>query len=64
MDGANVLAEYIYNGKGQRAEKWIASENKCTVYHYNQSSLLIAESTSLKVCGVKSLQAVEKLFSS
>ncbi len=41
-----MLAEYIYNGKGQRAEKWIASENKCTIYHYDLNGLLIAESTS------------------
>ncbi len=41
-----MLGEYIYNGKGQRAEKWIASENKCTIYHYDLNGLLIAESTS------------------
>ncbi len=41
-----VLAEYIYNGKGQRSEKWIPSQNKCTIFHYDQNGLLIAESTS------------------
>ncbi len=45
MDGSNVLGEYIYNGKGQRAKKWIASQNKCTIFHYDQNGLLIAEST-------------------
>ncbi len=45
MDGSNVLAEYIYNGKGQRADKLIPSENKCTVFHYDQNGLLITEST-------------------
>jgi RHS repeat-associated protein len=46
MDGSNVLGEYIYNGKGQRSEKWIPLENKCTIFHYDQQGLLIAESTS------------------
>ena len=41
-----MLGEYIYNGKGQRAEKWIESTGKCTVFHYNQNGLLIAESTT------------------
>ena len=45
MDGSNVLAEYIYNGNGQRADKLISSQNKCTVFHYDQNCLLITEST-------------------
>ncbi|OGH08156.1 MAG: hypothetical protein A2W22_06240 [Candidatus Levybacteria bacterium RBG_16_35_11] len=45
MDGSNVLGEYIYNGKGQRADKLISSQNKCTVFHYDQNGLLITEST-------------------
>ncbi len=46
MEGTTVLGEYIYNGKGQRSEKWIPSQNKCTIFHYNQNGLLISESTS------------------
>ncbi len=45
MDSSNVLGEYIYNGKGQRADKLISSQNKCTVFHYDQNGLLITEST-------------------
>ncbi|OGH08154.1 MAG: hypothetical protein A2W22_06230 [Candidatus Levybacteria bacterium RBG_16_35_11] len=44
-DTGNVLGEYIYNGKGQRADKLIPSQNKCTVFHYDQNGLLITEST-------------------
>jgi RHS repeat-associated protein len=45
MEGSNVLGEYIYNGNGQRADKLIPSQNKCTVFHYDQNGLLITEST-------------------
>ena len=45
-DGGNVLGEYIYNGMGQRAEKWIPSQNKCTIFHHNQNGFIITESSS------------------
>jgi RHS repeat-associated protein len=45
MDGSNVFEEYIYNGKEQRADKLIPSQNKCTVFHYDQNGLLITETT-------------------
>ncbi len=44
-DTGTVLGEYIYNGNGQRADKLIPSQNKCTVFHYDQNGLLITEST-------------------
>ncbi len=44
MDGSNVLSEYVYNGNGQRVKK--TSGTQCTIFHYDQSGLLIAESTS------------------
>lgn len=45
-DSGNFIGEYVYNGKGQRAEKWIPSQNKCTIFHYDQSGLIITESSS------------------
>jgi RHS repeat-associated protein len=38
--------EYVYNGKGQRVKKWVSNGNQCTIFHYDQNGLLIAESTS------------------
>jgi len=46
MEGGNVIGEYFYNGKGQRAEKYIPSQNKCSIFHYDQNGLMIAETTS------------------
>jgi RHS repeat-associated protein len=46
MDGSNVLGEYVYNGNGQRVKKYTNNGTRCTIYHYDQNGLLIAESTT------------------
>jgi uncharacterized protein RhaS with RHS repeats len=46
VEGANVLGEYVYNGNGQRVKKYTENGTKCTVFHYDQNGLLIAESSS------------------
>jgi RHS repeat-associated protein len=38
-------SEYVYNGNGQRVKKWVSNGNQCTIFHYDQNGLLIAEST-------------------
>ncbi|MBI5055220.1 MAG: RHS domain-containing protein [Nitrospirae bacterium] len=44
-DTGAVLAEYIYNSKGQRIKKCAGNVTPCTVYHYDRDGLLIAETT-------------------
>jgi RHS repeat-associated protein len=46
VEGTDVIGEYVYNGKGQRVKKYTQNGTKCTIYHYDQNGLLIAESTS------------------
>jgi RHS repeat-associated protein len=46
VEGANVLGEYVYNGNGQRVKKYTNNGAQCTVYHYDQNGMLIAESSS------------------
>jgi RHS repeat-associated protein len=44
-EGSNILAEYIYNGNGQRIKKFTNNGMECTVYHYDKNGLLITESS-------------------
>ncbi|RJQ43130.1 MAG: hypothetical protein C4538_12520 [Nitrospiraceae bacterium] len=42
-DTENVLSEYVYNSKGQRVKK--TAHGQTIIFHYDQTGLLIAEST-------------------
>jgi RHS repeat-associated protein len=44
IQGSNVLADYIYNAKGQRVKKTV--NGQITIFNYDQNGLMISESTS------------------
>ena len=44
LDGGNQIAEYTYNGAGQRIKK--IAQGTTTIYHYDLQGHLIAETTS------------------
>jgi RHS repeat-associated protein len=46
VEGTDIIGEYVYNGNGQRVKKYTENGTKCTIYHYDQNGLLIAESSS------------------